>query len=107
MGLDRTSTVVMGPVLQWPIEQGPSPVCNGACAGRNGWAEVNGVSVCGACRKPSHGYLKVCEICEQIYVYDPNDLASYRIQDFNPVTPRVLPHAACAKALEEFENGDA
>jgi hypothetical protein len=106
MTYDRTDTVVMGPLLAWPTDQGPSPVCNGTCAkGRPSWSYTNGVSLCGSCGKPSQGYLKVCEICEQIYLYDPNDLASYRIQDFNPVTPRVLPHAACAKALEEMANG--
>ena len=106
MTYDRTDTTVMGPLLDWPDNQGPSPVCNGTCAkGRPSWRHVNGVSLCGNCNKPSQGYLKVCEICETIYLYDPNDLASYRIHDFNPVTPRVLPHAACAKALEEIENG--
>lgn len=106
MAYDATNNPLMGPTLAWPTDQGPSPVCNGTCNGRNsGWSYVNGVSICGSCRKPSHGHLKVCEICETIYLYDPNDLASYRIQDFNPVTPRVLPHAACAKALEDIANG--
>lgn len=105
MSYDMTNNPVMGPVLEWPIEQGPSPVCGGTCTpGRPSWSIVNGVSVCGECRKPSHGYLKVCEICDTIYLYDPNDLAAYRIEDFNPTMPRVLPHAACAKAVEELEN---
>jgi hypothetical protein len=104
MGYDRTNHPIMGPVLKWPNDQGPSPVCNGTCS-KGSWSQVNGVFVCGGCKKPSHGYLKVCEICERIYMYDPNDLAAYRIEDFNPVTPRVLPHAACAKRLEEIENG--
>lgn len=101
---DRTDTVVMGPVLEWPSDQGPSPVCNGNCS-RGSWTIKSGVSFCAGCFKPSHGYLKICEICETIYLYDPNDLGSYRIQDFNPITPRVLPHASCAKALEDIANG--
>jgi hypothetical protein len=104
MAYDITNNAIMGPVLVWPTSQGPSPVCSGVCA-KGSWTIISGVSCCGVCKKPSHGYLKVCEICEQIYVYDPNDLASYRIQDFNPVIPRVLPHAACAKALEDIANG--
>lgn len=105
LGYDRTNNSLMGPVLEWPKEQGPSPVCNGTCS-KGSWSIVSGVSVCGACRKPSHGYLKVCEICELVYVYNPVDMAAYRIEDFNPTTPRVLPHAACARALEEIENGN-
>ena len=105
MARDYTDTVLMGPLLEWPDEQGPSPVCNGAHA-RGSWGAINGVSVCGLCNKPSQGYLKLCEICEVVYVYDPNDLSSYRITDFNPVMPRVLPHAACARALEGLENAE-
>ena len=106
MAHDPTTNQLMGPVLEWPKDQGPSPVCGGTCNGRNGWRHVNGISLCGTCGKPSHGYLKLCEICETVYLYDPNDLSKYRIQDFNPTMPRVLPHAACAKALEEMSNGN-
>lgn len=102
---DLTDTVLMGPLLPWPIEQGPSPVCNGAHA-KGQWTTINGMSHCGSCRKPSQGYLKLCEICETTYVYNPVDMASYRVQDFNPTMPRVLPHAACAKMLDGVESAD-
>lgn len=106
MARDLTDTVIMGPLLSWPKEQGPSPVCKGNCigGGRFGWTQRNGMSYCGGCNKPSQGFLKLCEICETVYVYEPWNLSAYRIQDFNPTMPRVLPHSACARALEEMTN---
>ena len=109
MANDLTDTVVMGPLIPWPEDQGESPVCNGTdCGlikGRPSWTTKNGMSWCDGCGKPSQGYLKLCEICEEVYVYYVYKFTEYRIQDFNPTMPRVLPHAACAQALEEIENG--
>lgn len=102
MGINTNN---MGPVLVWPKEQGPSPVCNGSCA--SGWSYDYELCewVCATCRKMSHGCLKLCEICDQVYLYKKQDLGLYRIEDFNPAMPRVLPHKACHDRLEELTNG--
>lgn len=68
-------TVYMGPCLEWQYSPETNPTCNGSCA--KGWSRDHekNLWVCAACRKPSHAYLRECDICEQIYLPTPEVLA--------------------------------
>jgi len=67
-------TAGMGPCLKWEGFPEDNPTCNGSCA--YGWTQDPDTKLwlCGACRKPSHCYLRECDACEQIYLPTPAQL---------------------------------
>lgn len=100
---DASSEVIlMGPVLWWPKEQGEPPVCITSCD--SGWVlnPKTGYWVCPVCRKPGRQYLRVCEICEEVYLIEPWPTLIV----INPEMPRVLNHAACVNYIERMASDD-
>jgi len=84
----------LGPVLEWPIEQGENPTCNGSCA--KGWTlnKRSNLWCCAGCFKPSAGNLRYCEWCDFVWLAGPMKVPH------PPTPPRNLMHPICKNEFE-------
>ena len=88
---------LLGPVLEWPIEQGENPTCKGHGKGwtylprSKSWACAEDT-----CFKISAGQLRYCEWCGEVWIAPSDSL----VPETGP--PRDLMHPICKNEFEGF-----
>jgi len=74
-----TTTLAFQSFLEWPTSISTNPTCWG---GKDGWSFDNksGYWVCCDCRKPSPASLRLCDICEEIWLPEnPTEVRLWRV----------------------------